>query len=266
MLKRILAALFLYSVCTGVFAQTLHSWSQDINPDSNLGFWNNTMTVVIFGDPAETFTSDYSLVSEDRVPFLEFGFPKEIKGGLPGYFKGTHKWLVLFCDGFLYAYDSGHSSPINGGFIGRNGHGMLEWEYSASSSLKEKDTVYPASHLADLALSRPWVEGVPGYGIGESIRIKPTRDDAAMRHVLISIGYVSYDKPGLYTENSRPKKIELVSEEGGFRFEVELPDTPNIQLISLPKPVGDLTIIIKDVYKGTKWEDTCINFIVPLSW
>lgn len=88
----------------------------------------------------------------------------------------------------------------------------------------------------------------------------PTRGCTALH---ISIGFVSYERPYLYEENSRPRKLNI-SVAGKFSFTADLVDTPNFQTINLPQTFGrndELVIEILEVYPGTKYEDTCINNI-----
>jgi hypothetical protein len=77
----------------------------------------------------------------------------------------------------------------------------------------------------------------------------------------ISIGFVSYDKPYLYSMNSRPQELRL-SIDGKFSFIHHLLDTPNYQKIVLPQQLDyndTLILEIISVYEGTKYQDTCIN-------
>ena len=109
---------------------------------------------------------------------------------------------------------------------------------------------------------KPWVEGVKGYGIGEKI----TFERISARNLYWSNGFVSYDKPYLYERNSRVKKIRIVDESTGGIIIVDLVDTPNPQKIILSENkdlnARTITIEILDVYKGTYYEDTCVNYIL----
>lgn len=265
MFRRVIFLLcFSFLMLVSISSQAIHGWTQDIDPESSLSFWGNAMELVAFGDPPVIHKTNYDLHVIGKVPFLNFMFPEDDQRTLPVYFQGSNRWLVLYGDGFLYAYESDLEQPIRNGFTGPNSSRLRKCKYIASSSLKEKDTIYSASNLGDFSLKKPWVEGVPGYGIGEYILITQDGKEAYFRELLISIGFVSYDNPFLYEQNSRPRLIELTTKDGTLSCLVELQDTPNIQIIKLPKPVKDLKVLIRDVYKGTKWDDTCINFMVPL--
>ncbi len=115
---------------------------------------------------------------------------------------------------------------------------------------------------------RPWVEGVKGQGIGEWIELSTDSYETPISFFLISNGYVSFEKPCLYKKNSRIKKIRITSKEENIDFVVELKDTPDFQEIRLPKKITGLKptfrFTIEEVYPGTKWDDTCLNLIIPL--
>jgi hypothetical protein len=130
---------------------------------------------------------------------------------------------------------------------------------SASSSLIEKNIIFGPDNL-NIEIGKSWVEGVTGQGIHEYLLMKQVRTAS----IHISIGFVSFSNPNLYIENSRPKRI-LISVEGSFSFQVDLEDTPNYQKIDLPRRLtnnDELRIEILEVYRGTKYEDTCINSIL----
>jgi len=129
---------------------------------------------------------------------------------------------------------------------------------TASSFLVEGNVSYEPNQRRPLY--KPlWVEGAEGSGINEKLFITAR----ACFAIHISIGYVSFEKPELYLENSRPKKIKL-SVNNIFSIEVELNDTPNYQMINLPAPLRASDVLeleIIEIYQGTKYSDTCINDI-----
>jgi hypothetical protein len=176
------------------------------------------------------------------------------------------RWLAISSSELAFLYDEESAPPF---FIGVTDHAKrLEGRYrfpnafSASSSLTEGTIRYGPENLDKHWTRTPWVEGVPGHGIGEEIRI-----DTWFPRLWISIGFVSYDRPELYELNSRPKRLRVVSDATGEERIVDLEDTPNLQPIEVPgewESAGDggIRLIIEEVYPGTRWDDTCINFIV----
>lgn len=143
---------------------------------------------------------------------------------------------------------------------------QLENRYTytnCSSSLAEKTHIYDISDLSNYQPATPWVEGVEGYGIGEGFDIE--NRGFSNNYILIMNGYISFDKPYLYLENSRIKKVKITGLHSGKNAILDVLDTPNPQTIDisfLDEEEGFRFEII-DVYTGTKYDDTCINYLVP---
>jgi hypothetical protein len=209
-------------------------------------------------------------------PQIEFDFFEPNKINKTGYYQIddesgisfiTINWNNKSRDRYLIVYDEliceifGAKRRI---FSGNSRHILDQWigsyaEYSATSYLVEGNNSY--SPTTSRPLWKPlWVEGAEGQGIHEKLFIK-ARDVLTLH---ISIGYVSFDRPQLYKENSRPKKIRLAV-KNKYSLEFNLEDTANYQPVTLPGPLkreDTLELEILEVYPGTKYEDTCINEIV----
>ncbi|MGI5097355.1 hypothetical protein IZU27_07835 [Treponema socranskii] len=108
------------------------------------------------------------------------------------------------------------------------------------------------------SVSPPWVEGVKGYGIGEYLDIdfKYASDE-----IQILNGFVDFSRKHLYRANSRVKKILVESDDPKFAKEYELEDVVRYTPVRLPEKTKKIRITIKDVYKGDKYDDTCISSI-----
>jgi hypothetical protein len=136
---------------------------------------------------------------------------------------------------------------------------------SASTVLREGNTVYSTNNL-DERIGVCWAAR---GGIGEKIIFKYEEETdyiVSFNSLYISIGFVSMEKPYLYRQNSRPKIIRI-SHEGEDPKIIQLVDTPNLQYIDCDWSSGfswgyrkDLWIEILEIYPGTRYNDTCINF------
>ena len=106
----------------------------------------------------------------------------------------------------------------------------------------------------------------PEYGWHVSPEYAPISYGSDYKNSLlyISNGYVSYSNPGLYLMNSRIKKIRLRDVGTGEYKDYIIADSPHFSKIDaydvLTSRAG-MEIEILEVYEGTIFEDTCINFI-----
>ena len=143
---------------------------------------------------------------------------------------------------------------------------------TTTSSLTENGYTYSASNLSSKKLGTPWVEGVIGSGIGEKITIKKSKESLPPwvktfggGALVIFNGFISYEKPYLYEYNNRVKELKIYTSNNDYCFTVILEDTPNPQIIFLPCESEDTIIEILSVYKGLRYDDTCIECIASFS-
>lgn len=134
----------------------------------------------------------------------------------------------------------------------------------ASSALKQyKDNSYVAMNIHDFSLRSAWVEGVAGDGIGESVTFTFEANSPPITTVEIHNGYMKSDK--LWQENSRVKELKLYV-NGEFYATLMLKDIQNKQIFDIGRIESKNTELvfkfeIISVYKGEKYEDTCISEI-----
>ena len=152
----------------------------------------------------------------------------------------------------------------------------------ADSELKEGTTVYSAKNLIDGTYSTPWVEGASDFGKNQKIKLNlfgnPSKFSAfnyeTVTHLYLLNGFRKNEKT--YYENNRIKTLRLWV-NGKDCGTVELKDKPfntvndfnfayEADLLNNERltKVKSIEIEILDVYKGTKYNDTCISEIVVL--
>jgi hypothetical protein len=272
----VLALALLAAVFTPLSAQIPGGW--DAKVDDNTSFYfspNSEFFCSLESEVAgrvsfDTRVAAYFLEHQSHIPFVEFEFPVSDQNALPPYLQGAGKrWLVLYTWNFMLAYEPGSIHPIAGGFENvrerrYRRHDTPSEIYTASSHLRESDSSYTASNLGLLTVGQPWAEGVPGHGMGESFIIRTPPGVDSFDAVMLSIGFVSYRQPDLYTRNSRPSVVSVLSDARESSFVIELDDTPNPQVIPVPEGTTSVRIAIDDVYPGTHSEDTYVNFAIPL--
>ena len=209
-------------------------------------------------------TGTWNIIKEKELDYIylksETGFTYQKKLG------------ILYSRRRLYLYDLKNQLFFDGNDSFKRAETM-PWvdTVKTSSFLIEGDIEYTGNNLYPVYMkdsNLPWVEGVKGPGIGEWVEMKLKSIGYPVSSFLISNGYVDFGKPYLYDFNSRVKRLRITSKELNIDFKVELEDTPNFQEIHLPKEITELEttfrFTIMEVYPGTKWEDTCLNLIIPL--
>jgi hypothetical protein len=245
---------------------------------------------LITGIEIRTGDSEYSIYINDNIMKVEYGYDNikseeyivkwetvhrinYINFYYDGFFlgkdieHGNKRYLVLYGD-YLIFYNDNNQAEF---YIFNHKHqGDLSvftmTEISASSELKEGDIIYKADNLFSKHDLKPWSEGVPGDGIGQRIRIEFTQSlTFGLNGLFISNGYIDYNRPYLYEYNNRAKRIRISYIGYDEYKDIELEDTPNYQYIhiGLDYRPNIVWIEILEVYKGSKWNDTCINNIFP---
>lgn len=135
---------------------------------------------------------------------------------------------------------------------------------SASSSLTHTSSnSYNVNNLYDGDCSTAWVEGVNGYGIGESITFTFT-PESKVKLIKIYNGYAKNQK--LWKRNSRVKKLQVYY-NGEVYSILKLEDVNGEQIIVFDDVLGGqneswtLKLKILDIYKGDVYDDTAISEI-----
>lgn len=125
---------------------------------------------------------------------------------------------------------------------------------SLTETIRGEPVTYGPENLSGWDITRPWVEGAPGDGIGETLYLT-TRTPAA--GIVIFSGFVDPQNLDLYYANARPRAL-TVAVEGGTEFAFELKDTPDAQYLELPVHSSTFTITIESAYPGHTYEDLAI--------
>ncbi len=147
----------------------------------------------------------------------------------------------------------------------------------ASSEMEDKNGRYSIKNIIDERPETAWVEGKKDSGINEFITINMSdyiesdriEDDYIpgmykIQKIGIINGYAKDEKT--YKENNRVKRLRLEFKNGltESKFLIyKLKDMMDMQYIEFNKLIllDEIEITILDVYKGSKWDDTCISEI-----
>ena len=107
--------------------------------------------------------------------------------------------------------------------------------------------------------SLPFVTKRGNSGIGERIRLNCVNYQTS---ISILPGYVNTNREDLFYKNNRPKIIKIKDCDSNYVLKVELADIAIFQKIPLSHKMKNIEIEIVDIYKGTKYDDTCISGIL----
>ncbi len=209
-------------------------------------------------------TGKFLILEENGIEYIKFesssNYKMMDKIGFLYYGK-----LIYLCKQNEILYDSLFFDKENSEipFLSRD-----DYSVNSSSALIEKSIKYDGQNFyVDNTLLLPWVENKTDDGIGEWIEFE-IKDGTGIDAFLISNGYVNFEKPYLYQANNRVKKIRIKSQDNDIDFTVILKDTSQLQEIKLSKILSsgkkNIRFIIEDVYQGNKWNDTCVNRIIPI--
>lgn len=145
---------------------------------------------------------------------------------------------------------------------------------TASSYLKaEGSNQYLPKNIHDFSYKTPWVEGVPGYGIGESISCHFPPENPRITEIIIVNGYVKSEQA--WKDNSRVRKLKMYlnnkpyamliledsRKEQHFKFEPLGYDDRDDNEALLKQPWWTIKFEIVEVYPGDKFDDTALSEI-----
>lgn len=243
---------------------TFSLYAQDDNPikrnlfnsfrdELTWAFWDDTLEISQYIDNKGLQKNEYNYTYTNKGPYYILTI--EDIGIKTDYVSLLHdkKYFVL-----LYPKDS--TKPLEDGFFGKN---RLFFDgrtkFKTENYLTEGKVKYLPENLADLSIGKPWVEASEGPGIGDKIIVEHSSNIMAL---VISNGFVSY-KPTTFYNNNRVKKLKITNRKNEKEtLEITLPDNATPTEFELPFLTNELILEILEVYKGEKYDDTCINFIL----
>jgi len=222
---------------------------------------------IIIDDEGKIYTHPWYHPESKKEIFLEID--------KNGYLKlKNDEYDLFFIDGEEYFIDEKiESDKFNDLFGNVSFNGRMIENIIASSTLTDKYHTYSpegtlfAWYTGDCDIwgfvkdNIPWVEGKEDYGIGEYLELE-LKQDVTVNGWIIGIlnGYVNPEKPHLYKENSRLKSATLIVDDKK-EIKIQFNDYVEITNVKISGGVKKIKLIIDDVYKGTKYKDTCITGI-----
>lgn len=128
-------------------------------------------------------------------------------------------------------------------------------EASASSVISQEGADNSAAKVVDGNEKTSWQEGADGDGIGESVHLELEKT-YNIKYLSFQLG--NWNSMEYYDGNNRPKDLEITV--GDVTQTITFPDGKTQYWVEFSKDylASDIEIVIKDVYKGSQWDDTCI--------
>lgn len=128
-------------------------------------------------------------------------------------------------------------------------------EATASSVITQEGTDNSAGKAVDGNEKTSWQEGAPGDGIGESLHLELEKP-CHVKYMSFQLG--NWNSWEYYDGNNRPKELEITV--GDVTQTVTFPDGKTEYWVEFSRecPAEEVELVIKSVYEGSQWDDTCI--------
>lgn len=127
---------------------------------------------------------------------------------------------------------------------------------NASSYLSTTDTTYDAEKLIDGNVNTSWQDGVDGFGENENLTFKINNKENVCYIIIYNGNQISDEH---FYNNNRVKDMVIVI--NGVEKDITLPDSKDAQVIQIDcnTAITSIEFIIKSVYAGIVYNDTCIS-------
>ena len=187
-----------------------------------------------------TMADDIRIVAHSKYDSYTTGFSEEDATKRVSYVLKEHQYFLDHTD-----YDATASSTLAA--QGKHNYDVV--------NIKDDPT---------REVQSPWVEGVEGDGIGESITLNVKRS-LPLYGILIQPGYYDYGNKEPWLKNNRVAALEItLNDERTFTETIpdEIFQRPYlIRVRDYSKPVTKIKMVIKGVHRGTQFRDTCISLV-----
>lgn len=147
--------------------------------------------------------------------------------------------------------------------IPQDGYNVPSFVHISASSIREpiNNNYYNAANAYDGRFDTAWTEGVDGDGLGESLSLFAS-EEQLVSGIHIANGYWKSEK--LYYENNRISELQISLSNGNIYTYIlsDVFENYDTIIFSSPQYCSSITLTILDVYKGSKYDDTCITEVL----
>jgi hypothetical protein len=233
--------------------------------DSKFIIINNRMIlkeVIPPGDKEEVEEYAIEWENNDKFSYIKFNYNGKLFGRRIN--QGQKRYLILYNKSNVALYDERNNLVYSSYSIKYTYNS--DFSLLASSELREGGITYSINNIINDESLLPWVEGAASNGVGENIIYKPNYNIISLGvYFIFSNGFVDYNKNHLYNYNNRVKKIRIFNVGYDEYYDLDIIDTPNIQdkYIQFRNKINQIKIEILEVYTGERYNDLCINLLLP---
>ena len=221
----------------------LHPEPEDVSiekPKERFRKINDTHYEWTFENLKPTLADDIRIIAHSKYDKYPTGYSEEDRSHHGSYILREHQYFLDHTD-----YDATASSTL-------------------AAQGKHNYDVVNIMDDPTREVQSPWAEGVEGDGIGESITLNVKRP-LPLYGILIQPGYYHYDDKEPWLKNNRVAALEITLNDE-HTFTESIPDEHFerpylIRVRDYTKPVNKIKLVIKGVYRGTQFRDTCISLV-----
>lgn len=131
-------------------------------------------------------------------------------------------------------------------------------DITATQYLTTSNKEYPPSNASDGNDATSWQVRTDASGAGEAVTVQ-LPDNTSVQCIGLKSG--NWNGSDNYACNNRPK--DLTMEINGESYDISTSDqmTEHYVVFDSPVTTDSIKLTIRDVYQGSKWNDTCISEI-----
>ena len=219
----------------------LHAEPEDVSiekPTDRFRRISDTHYEWSFENLKPSLADDIRIIAHSKYDRYPTGYSEEERARHGSYVLRSHQYFIDHVD-----YDAAASSTLAP-------QGKYHYEVENIKGRSEEGS--------------PWAEGVEGNGIGETITLQVKRP-LPLYGILILPGYWHYGNKSAWWKNNRVAALEITLNDE-HRFSEKIPNEPFedpylIRVRDYSKPVTKIKLVIKDIYPGNQFRDTCISLV-----
>jgi hypothetical protein len=232
-----------------------------------------------YSNDEENYVINWEVIN--KINYISFNYTGKTLG--PSVANGNKRYLIIFdlfgiADKYYLSSFIGFYDHINELIFYMSKFNIANNWYNNAGSIKttseliENQIKYSSDNLLNIERLFPWVEGLSGDGKGIEIVQTFSYNCTGEGNLMLINGFIDYNRPYLFEQNNRIKALKITW--GDEIIYCNIDDTSLFQNIYLErenrweddetdgKIIKEIIFKITDIYSGTKYNDTCINYLL----